>query len=132
MKQKLPPIYTDIDLSFNIHPITKDLSKKVNQAAIVQSIKLLVLSNSEEILWSPQIGGNISNALFKLNDPLFRLDVERRITESIVQHEPRCELKLVRVYRPEGQPQSVKVRVEFYILNVEEAFVEDIDLFRPR
>lgn len=130
--RKIPTIYTDIDLKFSPHPVTRDVSRKTNASAITQSIKNLVMIAEEELLWEPNIGGNINRALFKINDPLFRYNLQSKIATTIKNHEPRCDLRAVQVLEQSSNMKAVRVRIEFFMGNIETPFVEEIDLFRTR
>jgi len=38
--------YKDLDLSFNIHPIRKDINKHVDEQAVINSLKNIILFQS--------------------------------------------------------------------------------------
>lgn len=129
--QTQPIIYKDIDLTFSPHPVTGDVSKKTNAGAIIQSIKNIVRTNSEEILMEPEIAGNITNALFKLNSPIFRYDLEQRIKSIIDNHEPRAEVSAI-IISTSPDKKTIRANIRFFIANINEEFSYDIDLIRTR
>ena len=126
-----PVVYRDIDLTFSAHPVTKDISKKNNQAAVVQSIKNLVSISTEELLFEPDIGGGINSLLFKLNHSLMAYDLRKIIEQTIKNNEPRCELISIEVFSDQTK-KSIYARLEFHILNIATPFTEEILLKRYR
>lgn len=125
------PVYRDFDLSFAAHPMTSDLSMRTNEAAVVQSIKTLVMSNEEEVLGSPEIGGGVYNLIFGQSGPLTEVNIKNRIEDTIRAHEPRCDLKSVTVTRGQDY-QSYVVGLVFYILNNPEPIEVAVVLKRLR
>ena len=57
-------VFSDLDLNFGIHPIRKDINRHLNEQAIINSIKNLVLTNFYEKPFQPEIGSGIRNLLF--------------------------------------------------------------------
>lgn len=127
----MKPTYKDIDLNFNVHPVTGDLVKKTDKDAILQSIKFLVLTCEEEILQEPNIGGGVGKLLFNLGDGLLFYNVKQKVIETIRNHEPRCDLKSVEVM-PVQNGDGLYVRLNFYILNNPTLITDTINLKRIR
>jgi phage baseplate assembly protein W len=50
--------YSDFDLDFVAHPVTKDITKKLNENAIAQSIRNLLLTGHYERPFKPELGSN--------------------------------------------------------------------------
>uniref|UniRef100_A0AAU6W430 Baseplate wedge protein n=1 Tax=Pseudomonas phage Cygsa01 TaxID=3138529 RepID=A0AAU6W430_9VIRU len=109
-------VYRDFDLTFAPHPMSGDISMRTNEAAVVQSIKTLVMSMEEEILGAPQIGGGVYGLLFGQAGPLTEVMIQNRIEDTIRAYEPRCDLKSVTVTRA-GEGQGYMIGLVFYILN---------------
>lgn len=84
--------YSDFSLNFSRHPITGDLSMVVNEKSIVQSLKNILLTDTYEVPFSPDIAGNIRAMLFKLSDPFVTEDVKTKVEFAIENYEPRIEL----------------------------------------
>ena len=59
--------YSDLDLFFNAHPITKDITVKTDTDAIKRSVKNIVLTNYYERPFKPSLGGGVRNLMFELN-----------------------------------------------------------------
>ena len=108
--------YKDLDLNFTAHPIKKDVSKHLNEYAIINSVKNLVSTNFFERPFRPEIGSGVRNLLFENVDPLVAAQLERAISEIISNYEPRAVLKNVNVV---SQPDknAYSVTLTFYIEN---------------
>lgn len=127
------PVYVDVNLSFERHPITKDIMKVTDVRAILQSLRLLVRTHSTEILMEPEISGSLDHQMFRGNTNLTAYNIKSKITEVIINHEPRVELKDVEVYTIDNpQYQELYVRIYFYFLNVQELQTIDIPVSRLR
>ena len=57
--------FRDLDLSFNIHPVRKDVNVHKSERAVINSIKNLVLTNHYERPFQPELGSNIRRLLFE-------------------------------------------------------------------
>ena len=81
--------YADIPLSFKPHPITGDIGRVTDEAAVKQAIKMLVLTNRYERVFEPTIGGNVVSHLFSLGTPahamLLKADIETCLRNSEVR-----------------------------------------------
>jgi hypothetical protein len=51
--------FKDISLSFDPHPVTKDLPVLTNQSAIIRSIRNLVETIPNERFFNPSLGSNV-------------------------------------------------------------------------
>mgnify|MGYP003118941424 CR=1 FL=1 len=74
--------FNDLDLNFNVHPTTKDVTQFKNERSIVNSIKNLVLTNHYERPFQPELGSNLRRMLFEQVDNLTGAQLEREITEA--------------------------------------------------
>ena len=108
--------FKDLDLNFNIHPIKKDINKHLNEYAITNSVKNLILTNHYERVFQPEIGSNIRRLLFENVDTIVAAQIEREITETITNFEPRVQIsKITAISAPDENGYGVKL--EFYIIN---------------
>ena len=48
--------FSDLDLDFTKHPVTKDVSKKINENAIAAAIRNLLLTSHYERPFNPDLG----------------------------------------------------------------------------
>ena len=61
--------WSDLDLDFTMHPVTKDVSIKRNVEAIKRSVRNLIMTNPFERPFHPEIGSGITGLLFDLVSP---------------------------------------------------------------
>lgn len=85
-------IFSDIDLSFQPHPVTGDLLAKYDENAIKTAIRNLILTRHYERPFRSAIGSNVSALLFELEGPALAALVEQEITDVISNFEPRVEI----------------------------------------
>ena len=81
--------FKDISLSFNPHPVTKDLPVLVNERAIARSVRNLVETIPTERFFNPLIGTNIRASLFENFTRSTVMVIEDQIRNTIRNYEPR-------------------------------------------
>ena len=80
---------------FNNSMVTKgdgDLAKTVDEFAVAQSIKNLILTDKMERPFQPTLGCDIRKSLFENFTPQTITVAKQRIAETIGQYEPRAEI----------------------------------------
>jgi len=107
--------YKDISLSFDPHPVTKDLPILVNERAITRSVRNLVETNLTERFYNPYIGSNVRRLLFEYVDYGTASAIEDQIITSIENFEPRVTNVKVEV-EPRPDDNSFEVAVFFDII----------------
>ena len=108
--------FRDLDLNFGIHPIKKDVTKHINEYAVINSVKNLVLTNFYERPFRPEIGSGVRNLLFEMVDTVTAAQLERAISEVIANFEPRVRVTRV-VASPSPDENLYNVRMDFFIIN---------------
>lgn len=131
MAEKDKIIFSDIDIAFIAHPITRQLTRKKNREAVRQSVKSLVLTDFYERPFKSDIGCGIRQFLFELFTPAVKQQMQTAIREVIRNHEPRAEIIDVLV---EERPDlnALTVSLAFYIVNDPDPVVLDVILERVR
>ena len=81
--------FKDISLSFNPHPVTKDLPVLINERAIVRSVRNLVETIPTERFFNSLIGTDIRDSLFDNFDRQQVMMIEEQIRETLDNFEPR-------------------------------------------
>ena len=94
---KVSRSYKDISLSFNPHPITKDLPIIKNADAIRRSVRNLVQTIPGERFFNPLLGSSVYDSMFDLADFGTSSLIESEILTTIGNFEPRVENVRVRV-----------------------------------
>ena len=108
--------FKDLDLSFNIHPVKKDINKHVGVKAVINSIKNLVLTNHYEKPFQPEIGSNVRKLLFEQLDSLTAIALQREISQTIGNFEPRAKVSKISVI-VDYDNNGFSVDLEFYVVN---------------
>ncbi len=108
--------YKDLDLNFTKHPVKKDVNKVVNEMAVVNSIKNLILTNHYERPFQPDIGSNVQKMLFDNMDNITAAAIQREILQTIKNFEPRVSVQTITV-KPDFDNNAFTVSMEFYIVN---------------
>jgi phage baseplate assembly protein W len=108
--------FTDLDLNFNIHPVRKDINKIKNEMAIINAVKNIVLTSHYEKPFNPDYGSNVRKLLFENLDIITASAIEREISQSIANFEPRVKLIGVTA-KPDFENNAFSIQMQFYILN---------------
>ena len=89
--------YVDFDMDFTKHPSHGDLSKVKKSTAINRSLKNILMTNSGERLFQPDIDSGVGILLFENFSPLTSSRLESVISNAIEKYEPRADLQNVTV-----------------------------------
>lgn len=130
LRRKLS-LFSDLHKDMTQHPLTEDLSLKLDEEAVKESIKNLILTNRGERLMQPLIGGNVQAMLFENNTPAIIKLIQEQIKTVIREYEPRATLIDV-IVRSSIDESTVEVDVYFYINNVVEPISVTVFLERIR
>lgn len=112
------PDYSDLDLDFQINPITGDINKKTGNDAIKRSIRNLVFTNFYERPFKSFVGSNIPSLLFDNVDVITASEIESALIKLINTYEPRVRLNTVTVFA-DLDNYGFNVTLEYIILNTE-------------
>jgi hypothetical protein len=123
--------FSDLDLNFTKHPVTKDVSKKVNENAIATSIRNLLLTSFYERPFNPELGSNLKKFLFEPIDNVTTSIIQDSIFETINNFEPRVTISEV-VAAPNFDEQRYDVYVTFFVKNTVEPITISFFLERIR
>lgn len=112
-------------------PGRSDVARVVNENAVKQSIKNLLMTDRGERLFQPNIGCDIRGSLFENMDPNTILILKENIKSTIKTYEPRCICKGVSVVANTDQ-NAITVTVIFSVINSNKDSSLTIDLSRVR
>jgi phage baseplate assembly protein W len=124
-------IFSDLDLNFTKHPVTKDITRRYDDNAIKQSVKNLLLTRNFERPFHSEIGSPIRQLLFDNPGPMFNVMLKRAVIDVINNFEPRVNIIDVRV-DDYSDRNEVYVTLEFTIVNTERPITLDLALERTR
>ncbi len=110
--------FKDISLSFDPHPVTKDLPILKNQNAIIRSIRNLVETIPNERFFNPTLGSNVRSSLFEFVDFGTASIIRDQIVNVISNYEPRVTDVEVQV-DPRPDTNEFEVTVIFIIIGQE-------------
>lgn len=110
--------FKDISLSFDPHPITKDLTVLVNQQAIRRSIRNLVQTIPTERFFNPILGSDVRQSLFEFVDFGTASVIRDQILNTISNFEPRVNDVDVQV-DPRPDENEFEITIIFDIIGQE-------------
>ena len=114
--------YRDLDLFFS-KKSDKDVNKVTDIEAVKRSVRNLILLNSYEKPFHPEIAGDVRGLLFELMTPLTSAVIARKIQDVIENFEPRARLTGVEAI-PDFDRNAYEVKVYFYVVNAPTELVE--------
>ena len=123
--------WSDLDLDFNAHPVTKDVVTKTDVEAIKRSVRNLILTNRYERPFQPEIDGGVTRHLFQLSTPSRLYDIETAIQLAIANFEPRARVTNVFV-GGDLDRNGFNVTIEFRVVNVPNPVTIELFLERLR
>ena len=121
--------WSDLDLNFQAHPITKDIVKKKDIEAVKRSVKNLILTNRYERPFHPEIGSSVIGMLFEPVSPTTSVVLKQRILEVIENYEPRAIVNDIEIFGDIDR-NGYEITIIFTPLNSLEPV--QIDLFLER
>ena len=114
--------YRDLDLFFS-KKSNKDVNKLTDIEAVKRSVRNLVLLNSYEKPFHPEIAGDVRALLFENMTPLTSAVIARKVQDVIENFEPRARLTGVQSI-PNFDRNAYEVTVYFYVVNAPTELVE--------
>jgi phage baseplate assembly protein W len=110
--------FKDISLSFEPHPVTKDLPVLTNRNAIIRSVRNLVETIRTERFFQSNLGSDVRDSLFEIMDYATATILREQILEVITNYEPRVENIDVEV-EPNIDENNFEVTIIFDIIGQE-------------
>lgn len=101
---------TDLDLNFEAHPNTADVSKLTGVNAVKRSLRNLFNLNVFEKPFHPEISADIRSLLFENVDPFIEKDLTDKLKKLARRYEPRVNITSAGVkLTPDENSLSVKI-----------------------
>ena len=113
--QRVSRSFKDISLSFDPHPVTKDLPVLRNERAITRSVRNLVQTIPGERFFNPILGSGVRRLLFDFIDIGTAASIEEEILTTISNFETRVTNVQVQV-DPRPDQNNFDVTVFFDII----------------
>lgn len=111
--------FSDINLTFAKHPITDDIAKRLNEKAITESIKNLVLTKIYGRPFHPELSCGVFSLLFENLTGSVLSTMNTVIINTINNFEPRVQLQLVEC-KPSEDETAIQVTIIFKIIGTTE------------
>ena len=113
--QRVSRAFKDISLSFDPHPVTKDLPVLRNERAITRSVRNLVQTIPGERFFNPILGSGVRKLLFDFVDVATADSIEDEILTTINNFETRVNNVSVQV-EPRPDENNFNITVFFDII----------------
>ena len=110
--------FKDISLSFDPHPVTKDLPILTNERAIIRSVRILVETIPTERFFNSSLGSNVRSSLFDFVDYATASTIQDQIIEVINNYEQRVTNVIVQV-DPIPDLNEFEITITFEIIGQE-------------
>ena len=114
--------YRDLDLFFS-KKSNKDVNKVTDVEAVKRSVRNLLLLNTFEKPFHPEIAGDMRAMLFENMTPLTAAVISRKVEDCIENFELRARFTGVQSI-PNFDRNAYEVTVYFYLLNAPTELVE--------
>lgn len=108
-------VYSDFLNDLRMNPMSGDVGMLVNQAAIKQSLRNLILTNKYERRINPSLGSNITASLFENMDGSTASTIAGAIRDTVANYEPRVNLINVSC-QPVPQKNAMNVTITYSIM----------------
>ena len=116
--ERISRAFKDINLSFQRHPITKDVTVLKNENAIKRSVRNIVNTIPRERFFNPTLGSDVRSSLFNFVDYGTSSVIQKQIQIAIENFEPRVDNLQVNV-EPRPDQNEFEVNVLFDIIGQE-------------
>jgi phage baseplate assembly protein W len=114
-RQRISRAFKDISLSFDMHPITKDILVLKNEDAIKRSIRNIIQTMPSERFFNPSFGSDVKTSLFEFVDFGTASLLQTQIEIAISNYEPRVDNAKVEVV-PNPDENNFEINVIFDII----------------
>ncbi|MBO05718.1 MAG: hypothetical protein CMI58_01535 [Parcubacteria group bacterium] len=125
--------YRDLNLYFNKNPVTGDISAVTDVQDIKRAVRNIILLNTWDKPFHPELGPNVRGALFENYDIPTITDVAAKITRTVNKYEPRVRIIEVLIPEPELQVDSNTLRIFIsFFLKSAPNIAEELELILKR
>jgi|TARA_B110000116_G_C16635902_1_gene490546 phage baseplate assembly protein W len=122
-------VYSDVDLSFKVHPTTGDLIKTKNSTVIKQSMRSVLQTREFERIGHPEIGSNLQTLLFEPMNTITEARLKQSIEVTMQKLEPRAIIRGIQVI---GEDNNNRYRVKIVFTMMGQQSSETFEQFLYR
>ena len=115
--------YSDLDLFFGKRTVGSDINKVTDIQAVKRSVRNLILLNTYDKPFHPEIAGGVREMLFEPMTPIIAQIIARKVEDVIDNFEPRARLVGVRAI-PDLDRNAYDLSVHFYVVNAPTELVD--------
>lgn len=123
--------YSDFHKDLTLSPVNFDISRKLDEDSIKESIRNIVMTNRGERLFQPNLGCDIRRMLFENFTPDMVITAKDMINNAIKTFEPRAELVGVDIITG-VDINSLDIIIVYSIINRQEPLTLVITLDKVR
>ena len=116
--QRVSKSFKDVSATFQINPLNRDLIQLKNANAIARSIRNLIMTVPGERPFNPVLGSQVTNLLFETLDKLTASTIKSEIENTILNFEPRVNLKQV-IVKAQPDNNQFDVEIQYYIVGID-------------
>lgn len=116
VNSKLQVKFSDFMSEFSANPATGDLYKNVNDFAIKESLKNLILTEQGERMFQPTIGSSIRRSLFSQLDEITVTRLRSSVEMTIKNHEPRVVFRDISIVTDDAR-NSASLTIFYSTIN---------------
>ena len=117
-RTRFEAVYSDFHKDLAPIPGRGDIARRLNENAVRESIKNLILTDRGERLFQPNLGSDIRASLFENVTPTTIILLKDKVCEVLNAYEPRCNLLDVEVLG-DIDTNAITVNVVFNVINSE-------------
>jgi phage baseplate assembly protein W len=110
MVAKQKTFFKDLPLSFNINPVTNDVSFAKNEEAVKKALLNILRTPLNTRPFRPDFGVNISRYLFEPSTYNAEININKEVAEAIRKFEPRVQLISIESKVQENSAVVVEIR----------------------
>lgn len=115
--------YSDLDLFFGKRVVGSDVNKVTDIQAVKRSVRNLILLNTYDKPFHPEIAGGVREMLFENMTPIIGQIIARKVEDVIENFEPRARLVGVRAI-PDLDRNAYELSIHFYVVNAPTELVD--------
>ena len=115
--------YSDLDLFFGKRVVGSDVNKVTDVQAVKRSVRNLILLNTYDKPFHPEIAGGVREMLFENMTPIIAQIIARKVEDVIENFEPRARLVGVRAI-PDLDRNAYELSIHFYVVNAPTELVD--------
>ena len=115
--------YSDLDLFFGKRTVGSDVNKVTDIQAVKRSVRNLILLNTYDKPFHPEIAGGVREMLFEPMTPVIAQIIARKVEDVIENFEPRARLVGVKAI-PDLDRNAYDMSIYFYVVNAPTELVD--------